>query len=345
VSLRVVQWGTGVVGRRALDTIVGHPELELVGVIVHDPAKAGRDAADLCALAARPDAVCYNAVGTGARDVERMEDAVDDIAGLLGRGIDVVSTSVTPLVYPPTADARWRAAIELACEKGNTSCFVSGAHPGFATDLLPLVMSGLCARIESLKVTEIINYETWAKTTKRRAHFGFGMPADFDPPTLAPGFPTRTWGSVLVMLAAALDVRLDEIVEKHESWITPTAFEVRDGIIEPGTRAAIHFGLHGMVGTREVLVVDHVYRAHTDAAPDWPRPPGAGGYRVEVIGEPCWTVDFGFVGVDGTGIDAGELTTAVRVVNAIPAVCDAPPGLLTPLDLPLVTGRGLVRRG
>jgi 4-hydroxy-tetrahydrodipicolinate reductase len=98
-----------------------------------------------------------------------------------------------------------------------------------------------------------------------------------------------------------------------------------------------------MVGDHPALVLDHVYRAHDDAAPDWPAPPGLGGYRIEVIGDPSWTVDMEMIGADGTALAAGEVVTGVRVANAIPAVVAAEPGLVTPLQLPLITGRGLFR--
>src|SRR5947208_369024 len=95
--LRVVQWTTGNVGRQAVGAIVVHPELELVGVFAHDPAKAGRDAAELCGLdeptgvvatgdveellALRPDCVVYTALHLDA----------DEVARILRAGINVVT--------------------------------------------------------------------------------------------------------------------------------------------------------------------------------------------------------------------------------------------------------------
>jgi 4-hydroxy-tetrahydrodipicolinate reductase len=354
---RVVQWGTGVIGRRALDMIIDHPELELTGVIVHDPSKVGLDAAKLCGraepvgilassdieavLASSPDAVSYMAVGTGARDRERAAAAIADISGLLERGINVVSTSVTPLVYPQSAPPEWRAQLEAACERGGVSCFMTGTHPGFISDLIPLTLTGLSGRMTQVRLSEIVSYENWVKTGKMRSHFGLGMPEDYEPPTLAAGYPTRTYGAVLMMMADVLGVKLDRVEERHASSFTPVELPTIGGPILPGTRAAIHFGLYGMRDGEEAIVIDHIYRAHRDAAPEWPSPPGRGGYRLQIIGEPTWSVDFVMSGPAGTG--GGELATAVRPVNAIPAVCDAPPGLLTPLSLPLITGRGLFR--
>ena len=83
-------------------------------------------------------------------------------------------------------------------------------------------------------------------------------------------------------------------------------------------------------------------RLRDDLGPDWPQPPGQGGYRVVVSGEPTYTLDMQMLGSDGDHNTAGLKATAMRLVNAVPAVVAAPPGLLTALDLPLVTGRGLL---
>ena len=94
---------------------------------------------------------------------------------------------------------------------------------------------------------------------------------------------------------------------------------------------------------RPVVVLEHVTRLRGDLGPDWPQPAGAGCYRVKVTGEPNYTVDMQLLGTDGDHNTAGLKATAMRLVNAIEAVVAAPPGLVTALDLPLITGRGLVR--
>jgi 4-hydroxy-tetrahydrodipicolinate reductase len=93
---------------------------------------------------------------------------------------------------------------------------------------------------------------------------------------------------------------------------------------------------------RAVVVLEHVTRLHDDVAPDWPQPAGKGCYRVVVTGEPNYTLDLQLLGSDGDHNTAGLKATAMRLVNAVPAVVEADPGLLTALDLPFVTGRGLV---
>ena len=152
---RVAQWSTGNVGRLALRGIVQHPELELVGVLVHSPDKAGRDAGELAGLppvgvAATTDPA--ELIGLGADCVSytatgdlRPDDAVADMARILEAGTNVVSTSVVPLVYPPSAPPRYTEPLEAACKAGGVSFLTSGIDPGFANDLIPFAFLGACA--------------------------------------------------------------------------------------------------------------------------------------------------------------------------------------------------------
>ena len=94
---------------------------------------------------------------------------------------------------------------------------------------------------------------------------------------------------------------------------------------------------------RAVVVLEHVTRLRPDLGPDWPQPSGQGCYRVKVTGEPNYTLNLELLGTDGDHNTAGLKATAMRLVNCVEAVVAAPPGLLTALDLPLITGRGLVR--
>jgi 2,4-diaminopentanoate dehydrogenase len=350
---RVVQWGTGNVGRLALRAIIEHPHLELAGVVVHTPDKVGRDAAELCALdaptgvaatedvesliAAQPDAVSYMATG----DL-RPGEAVRDICGVLRAGVNVVSTAVVPLVYPPAADRRQVEMLEHACAEGSASCFTSGIDPGFANDLLPLTLSGMCSRIESVRIQENLNYDTYDQADVIFGMFGFGKPLDDVPLILSPGVLRLTWGPTVQLLADALDVELDDIKEVHERVPATETFSIPTGTIEKGMTGALRFEVQGIVAGRPAIVIEHVTRLRDDLAPEWPAPPEGGGYRIEIDGDPSWHMELGMVGADGDHNTGGLLATAMRLLNAIPAVCAAAPGLLTPTDLPLIAGRGLL---
>jgi 4-hydroxy-tetrahydrodipicolinate reductase len=149
------------------------------------------------------------------------------------------------------------------------------------------------------------------------------------------------WGGMVRMAADALGIRLDEIREEHERLPAPESFETAMGKIEKGTCAAVRFEVQGMVDGRPVVVAAHVNRLRDDVGPHWDRLSGGkkSGYKIEVSGSPSYTCEIEPRGEDGDHNTAGITGTAMRVVNAIPAVCDAAPGVVSILDLPLVTAR------
>ena len=354
MTYRVVQWSTGNVGRHSIAGIAAHPELELVGVWVSSDAKAGRDAGELAGLgrelgvlattdadallAMEPDCIVHTAMADN-----RLDEAIADLARFLRAGIDVVSSGPVFLQFPDgVVDPAMSAAVRDAAAAGGASLFVNGVDPGFANDALPLALTGICERIDEVRCLEILNYATYDNRLVLFEIMGFGGDVTETPLLLLPGVLTMAWGSVVQQLAAGLGVTLDRLEEAHERVPAPESFEIASGTIPAGTAAALRFEVRGMVGDRAVVVLEHVTRLRDDLAPEWPQPVGQGGYRVVVRGEPEYTLDLQLLGSDGDHNTAGLKATAMRLVNAIPAVVAAEPGLVTALDLPQITGRGLV---
>jgi 4-hydroxy-tetrahydrodipicolinate reductase len=351
VRYKVIQWSTGNVGRYALRAILEHPELELVGLVVSNPDKAGRDAAELCGLdaptgiratddaqallEAGADCVCYTA-DAGSR----MTEAVEDMAGILRAGINVVSCSMVMLVDPETPLPPFVDPLREACEAGGVSFFTSGIDPGFANDTLPLMLTGLSEHWSHVRVQEIVNYATYDQADTVMNVMGFGQPLDATPYLLQPGVLSLAWGGTIRSLARGLGVTLDEIRETHERRPAERDIELAYGKIAEGTSAALRFEVKGVVGGREAIVVEHVTRMTDDIAPDWPQ---GRGYRVVIEGEPRMEVSLDMADRHGDHAVGGVILTATRIVNAIPAVVDHAPGMMSALDLPLITGRGLYR--
>jgi 4-hydroxy-tetrahydrodipicolinate reductase len=352
---RVVQWATGNVGRHTIAGIDAHPDLELVGLWVSTKEKEGRDAGDLAGLgrtlgitastdadaliALKPDCI----VNTAMAD-HRLGEAIEDLIRFLKAGINVVASGPVFLQYPygVMPDAMIDPIREAATQ-GGASLFVNGIDPGFANDWLPLVLTSISERIEEVRCMEILNYATYNQPMVLFDIMGFGRPMEDVPFILTPGVPTTAWGSVVRQIAAGLDIELDEIEEHNERLPAPETFEISAGTIEKGTQAAIRFEVRGMKDGRAAVVLEHVTRLRDDLGPDWPQPLGHGGYRVVIAGEPMYTLDLQLLGTDGDHNTAGLKATAMRIVNAVPAVVQASPGLVTALDLPLITGRGLYR--
>ncbi len=353
MTYRVVEWSTGNVGGHAIKGILARPELELVGVWVSSEAKDGKDVGEIVGidpigvtattdadalLALKPDCIVHTAMAD-----HRLPEALADLARFLQAGINVVSSGPVFLQYPyDIVPDELIDPLKKAAAEGNATLYVNGIDPGFANDWLPLSITSISERIDEVRCVELLNYNTYDQPMILFDVMGFGKPLDEPCMLLTPGVLTLAWGSVVRQIAAGLDVELDSVEEWYERFPAPEDFEVDSGTIKAGTAAALHFEVRGMRGGRAVVVLEHVTRLRDDLAPDWPQPAGHGCYRVVVSGEPNYTVDLQLLGSDGDHNTAGLKATAMRLVNAVPAVCDAPAGLLTTLDLPLITGRGLV---
>jgi 2,4-diaminopentanoate dehydrogenase len=352
MPLRVVQWATGNVGRHTLAGIDAHPELELVGLFVSTPAKVGHDAGALAGLGhamgveATSDVDALLALGADcivhtAMADDRLGEALADLEGFLAAGVNVVSSGPVFLQYPEPDDPM-ATPLVAAAEKAGVSLFVNGVDPGFANDALPLVLSGISERIEEVRCSEVLNYNTYNQPMVLFDIMGFGRDLREVPMLLTPGVLTMAWGSVVRQIAAGLGVALTDVTEWFEREAAPEDFDIDAGTIKAGTAAALHFEVRGMVGDKPVVVLEHVTRLRDDLGANWPQPAGHGCYRVQITGEPNYTLDLQLMGTDGDHNTAGLKATAMRLVNAVPAVVAARPGLVTALDLPPITGKGLV---
>jgi hypothetical protein len=357
VTLKVVAWSTGTVGRHAIAGIDARPELELVGLWVSTPGKVGRDAGELAGLgrelgvlatddkeallALRPDCVVHTAMTD-----DRVFEAIDDLVELLEHGINVVSSGPVVLQYPfGILPEELTARIHDAGVRGGASLHVNGIDPGFANDVLPLALTSVCQRIDEVRCLEIADYATYYQPVVMQELFGFGRPLEQTPLIFQPGILSMAWGSVVRQIAAALDVTLDEpLVERVERVPADRDLDTASVHIKAGTQAAARFEVVGEVGGVPRVVLEHVTRTAPDQMPGWPQPPaGDGCYRVEVTGEPRLVLDLVHRGEHGDHNDSGMITTAMRLVNAVEAVVAAEPGLVSAADLPMITGRGLVR--
>ena len=354
MTIRVAQIGTGNVGAHALRALITNPDYELTAVWVSSEAKAGRDAADLVGLntttgikattdldevlATGPDCAVYTAMADN-----RLMEALDDYRRILAAGVNVVGSGPVFLQWP------WKVIpdemiqpLEDAARAGDSSLFVNGIDPGFANDLVPLALAGTCQSVEQLRCVEILDYATYDSATVMFDVMGFGKPMDEIPMLLQPGVLSIGWGSVVRQLAAGLGVELDGIEETYVREPAPEAFDIASGHIPKGSAAALRFEVIGLVGGAPAVVVEHVTRLRDDLCPHWPQPVQPGGnYRIEVTGEPTYVMDLCLSSPNGDHNHAGVLATAMRIVNAIPAVVAAPAGIRTTLDLPLVSGKGL----
>jgi hypothetical protein len=349
--LGVIQWATGIVGKHAIRAVVDHPDLDLVGCLVYSDDKAGLDAGEICGiqrtgvLATRDredilgldaDCVLYMAQGE-----TNPVGALDDICALLSSGKNVVSTAVTSLIYPASMGPEVVDRLEKACAEGSASFHATGIEPGWASEVLPLTMSGIFRHVDSLVVQELLDYASYDNAFMLFDVMGFGRAPDdrsvigADPAVLASVFRAP-----LMLVADGFGATVDDFAFDREVWLATEPFEVAAGRIEAGTVAALRFSASAIVDGRRALTVEHVTRLRPDAAPDWP---SGRGWKVAVEGTPSMVLE-AKIAVNGEDEnDQGCLGTAMHAVHAVAPLCASVPGIKTFLDLPTIIGRGVLR--
>jgi 4-hydroxy-tetrahydrodipicolinate reductase len=356
--LKVVVWSTGTIGRHAIAGIDAHPALELVGVWVSNPAKDGKDVGELAELgrelgilattdrdaliALKPDCIVHTAMAD-----DRVFECIQDLFGFIEAGINVTSSGPVLLQWPEKIlPDEMLERLATAGRTTGASLHVNGIDPGWANDVLPLQLTSLSQRIDEVRVQELADYSTYYQPVVMRDIFGFGQPLDAPVMLWEPGILTMAWGSVVRQLAAglghSLDEPLTEVVERRPAGTSVSTASVE---IEAGTMGAVRFQLIGKVDGVPRVVLEHVTRTNAAEHDDWPRPSkGDGCYQVIITGEPMMEIELRHRGEHGDHNVSGMIVTAQRLVNSVRAVVDAPGGLVTALDLPLVSGKGLVSR-
>jgi 2,4-diaminopentanoate dehydrogenase len=350
---RVVHFGTGFSGIHALRGIINHPELELVGLVVHSDEKAGRDAGELAgldpigvlatqdidaAIAIPADAFCYMATTQG-----RLKVAVGELTRILESGKNVATTSFGMLINPAMTRPDVLASLQAAAAAGDATLYSTGIDPGFFSDLLPVILTGCSQRIDSIRVYELAVYESGHQSDQVAFEIcAFGQPMETVPPMVDPA-GLNQWRGVVEAIAEQLDVTLDDVVTGYELWPAEHGFDYQGRRIEAGTIAGFRFEIVGVVDGVARIGVEHVTRTQEDQAPDWPRGLAGDAYRIVIDGSPHLECEFNFR--DGDDHLAGGFNiTAMRAVNAIPSLCRAAPGVVSTFDLEPVTGRGRFAR-
>ncbi|MFC5752046.1 dihydrodipicolinate reductase [Actinomadura rugatobispora] len=337
---RVVQWATGALGRAVIRGILERPGFELAGTLVYDPAKAGADAGVLAGRS--PTGVTATAEPCDILDLDAdcvvyapgpAGDPFADagtVCALLASGKNVIATH--GYVYPRAHGEHLAERLEDACARGGTSVHGTGVNPGFMSDLMPLTLSRLSRGITHVYTRECSDFSGHPSSRMVRRMLGLGRTEEAFVRGLR---PTRAVMQTLAaesmhLVAAGLDLELDEIDTDVDYRLAPDGFTIASGTIERGTVAAARWTFSAMAGGRPAITVEQIHKADAEHVPEWGRP----GYAVRVHGRPSVTLS-----TDEDWVSNGISAAAAHALNAVPAVCAAAPGIRTFLDLPPITGR------
>lgn len=345
MSYRVIQWATGGVGQAAIQGVIRHPELELVGCWVHSADKAGRDAGELAgidrigvaatgsiddALAVEADCVVYSPLVPDDAVVEQILRSRKNV--------------VTPVgwVYPDPAKVE---RLANACVEAGVTLHGTGIHPGGVTERIPLTVSALSNAITYVRSEEFSDIRTYNAPYVVRNIMGFGGTPEEALASPMAGLLGGGFKQSVRMILSEMGFSADaEVRTVQEVAVATAPIGSPIGVIEPGLVAARRFRWEAVVrGEVVVSAIVNWLMGEENLDPAWTFGPEGERFEVEVVGDPPvnltikgWqpgTVEEGLVR------NPGVVATAMHCVNAIPYVCRAEPGIRTYLDLPLIAGR------
>lgn len=344
--VRVVQWTTGNVGKRAVRAVVGRPDLELVGCYAWSDDKVGQDVGELCGmdaigvtatndvdalLALQPDCLLY---------MPQWHDT-DEVVRFLEAGVNVVSTAAFITGGRLGAD---RDRIAEACQRGGSSMFGTGISPGFV-DLVAIATASICDRIDKVVVDEGSDTTLYDSPDTERP-CGFGRPID-DPdlqPMAAEG--TAVFGEAVAWVADALGVELDDVVCEAEYAATTEDVVMDSWTIPAGHVAGVYASWRGRFQGRTVVELNVRWRKGQTLDREWHIDEG---HTITIEGRPSVRTRIEYLpppDFEATTFAEfmvlGVIMTALPAVNAVPYVVAADPGIVTYNDLSLPLPKGYV---
>jgi 4-hydroxy-tetrahydrodipicolinate reductase len=328
--IKIIQIGLGPLGQKAVRFLLERPNLKLVAAV--DPAsdKVGKDVGELCGLKRLGVTVAPNlksalrgrkadvAVLTTVSDLKRIEPQIAQIAAA---GLPIVSTCEELSFSWNTSPAISRR-IDAVCRKHDVACVGTGVNPGFLMDFLPSALSGVCQKVEKVRVQRI--QDASARRVPFQQKIGAGL-------TLAQFRKKKEAGTLrhvgltesMHMIAHGLGWKLSKTTETLKPVLAKS--RITDGYrpIEPGMARGVEQIGRAFVGGREVITLE--FRAAVDEPKSFD--------AVEITGAPNLT------SVIEGGVN-GDIATCAVVLNTVAAIRKVAPGLKTMLDLPVVTCQG-----
>jgi hypothetical protein len=348
-KLRVVVIGTGNIAGIAVRTLQGRENVELVGVWGRSK-NIGVDAGLLdtdkpCGViitdneeqifALKPDCAV---MALNLRDPAQAQSVNGAwFIKLLENGINVVTASDGGLVYPPAhVDQAYVARLQAAAKKGDVTFYMNGQEPGFV-EHMAMLCSTLSNTIKRITSYELFYYSTIKEREEMASIFGFDESIDKTAILEREGVQLSIWGNPITNVAHKLGYQVERYEELYEKRVTDKDIRVGFGVIKAGKVAAVRIRTSAIVAGREAVVVEHVNRMCEGIAPEWEKADTVGCMRIKIEGDPNVSMECS-VGDPRKPQELaydGYLMTVNRIVNAIPYVCAAPPGITTFCDLPL----------
>jgi 2,4-diaminopentanoate dehydrogenase len=335
--LKVIQWATGGVGRAAIENVLDHPDLELVGCWVRSADKNGRDVGELIGREPIGVTATSNAEDLLAHDADCVMYSPllandDEVKAILRSGKNVV----TPIgwVYPDLDNPKVRAVADAA-RQGGVTLHGSGIHPGGITERFPMMVSTLSSKITHVRAEEFSDIRTYNSPDVVRHFMGFGGSADDAMHGPMAGILSSGFKMSVRMVADYLGFAVDsQITTTQEVALATRDIESDVLPIAAGMVAARRFRWDALVDDEPVITAAvNWLMGEADLDTGWTFGERGERFEVEVTGDP--DVSLVFRGLHSESIaqglqrNPGIVATANNCVNAIPYVCAAEPGIKT----------------
>jgi hypothetical protein len=328
--------------------LVERPELELVGVYAFSKDKVGRDVGELAGLGrslgilATDDIEAIIGLAPDCVLYMPLHPDVEHLTRLLRAGINVLTTAsfLTGRAYGDQA----RTALEEAARAGNASLFGSGINPGWA-DQLAAVASGVCRQVDYVRVFESFDIGMWAGDANQD-ELGWGRPAGDPGHADDVRKATAPFGDAVEALAELLGTTIDDVRCEVDFAHATKDLDIPGRSVKSGTVAGLDVRWFGVRGDVDVVEANVRWTVTPELDPAWEV---AMAYLIEVRGHPQVNLRVEVLPQDMTSMSLeemlaiGSVITAMPIVNAIPAVIAARPGIVTYADLPTQASRHAAR--
>ena len=344
-KIKVAQLYTGGVGSEIVRRCAGHPELELVAVMVHADDKAGRDSGELVGaaangvvttqslddvLATKPDAAIHSGLTFD----------LDLITALLRAGVSVY-TGIGGYYLPGTPDFE---LIDTAAREGNASFSAGGNIPGLISDVWPLFVTGYTGRIRQIRARQWNDVSTYPSGVQIQSlGIGKDVGAEQEYAAMFDAHFTSAIRQSAQMIADGLGVELtDCVLSEKRTVVAETELTLPSSglVIAQGQVAGIEWTWTATSGDAEFLKVTNQQTAALALGDGWRQTHEDPPWRVEIDGEPSIVTTFGWP----EGAPPGESTSLLnvsRAMNTIPQLVAARAGAVSVLDFPAPRAAGL----
>jgi len=327
--IRVAEWGTGMMGQGLLGFILDRPnDIDLVGVIVTNPAKEGKTVGELlgrpcdvkmttdfaAVLATKPDVVCINTQSN-------LHEVTDQVVPAVEAGCNVICIA-EKISYPWASDAAWGDRIDALAKEHGVSVLGTGINPGFMLDALIVMWSSICLRVDKIVATRVNDLSPFGPTVMKGQ--GVGTTVDEFEKGVADGSIVGHIGfpESINLIARALGWTVERIEETREPIVTKVERSTPHVHVAPGDVAGCRHIGRGYVGGELKIDLIHPQQIHPEL-----EGVDTGDY-IEIHGDPDVNM------ANKPEIPGGKGTYA-STGNYIPLMKDAPAGMLTVVDMPL----------